>query len=414
MGLYENKNGILSPIAGRGRAEYGASTVRTGTSSIAAGIPAGGVATVEITFTDPMPDANYLVDISFTQVKNFAYSIGKRQKTKFTVIITNTGTGDYYAGDTLFKYTAFKLYTDTEYNKLLQVPSQIDDIYKSNGMLGAKNLLTYPFADTNKELNGITYTDNGDGTVTANGTATGGNSWYMFSAYNKTPNIETKLQDGVKYILSGCPQGGSENTYFLLYYVTTGESERYVDTGNGVEVEKGTGNRYWGIYIMEGTTVSNLVFRPMLRLACDTDSTYVPYAATNKELTDVLQVEEIPITWNLPDGVVMDYNYSHCYRVGKLCTLLLAFRIGIQQANELLTIGSIPSKYIKPMPASDKPTQNAYIQSTKKYTGNSGQFQTETYTIGIATVDGSISIRSDTVVDKNNHFVSAIFTFPTR
>ena len=29
MGLYKNTNGVLSPIAGRGKAEYGASTVRT-------------------------------------------------------------------------------------------------------------------------------------------------------------------------------------------------------------------------------------------------------------------------------------------------------------------------------------------------------------------------------------------------
>lgn len=127
MGLYKNKNGVLSPIAGRGRAEYGASTVRTGTSSITAGIQAGAVATVEITFTDPMPDADYLVDISFVQVKNLAFSIGKRQKTKFTVIITNTGTVDYFGADTMFKYTAFKLYTDTEYNSILnKIPDLLD------------------------------------------------------------------------------------------------------------------------------------------------------------------------------------------------------------------------------------------------------------------------------------------------
>ena len=35
-----------------------------------------------------------------------------------------------------------------------------------------KNLLPYPFKDTTKTINGITFTDNGNGTVTANGTAT--------------------------------------------------------------------------------------------------------------------------------------------------------------------------------------------------------------------------------------------------
>lgn len=290
----------------------------------------------------------------------------------------------------------------------------IDGVYKANGILGAKNLLTYPYPKQSSELNGITYTDNGDGTVTANGTATGGNSWYMFSAYNKTPNIETKLQDGVKYILSGCPQGGSENTYFLTYGITTGEGETYLDTGNGVEIEKGTGNRYWGIYIMEGTTVSNLVFKPMLRLACDPDSTYVPYAATNKELTDNSQLVEVPITWNLPEGVEVDYNYSHCYCVGKICTLYISMRISIPQANTRITIGSIPAKYIKQLPADDHPTNYGGFTEQKRFSNNQGLPGTENYIIGVQSEDGAIYVISDAVVAKNNHFINGLFTFLTR
>ena len=153
MGLYENKNGVLSPIAGRGRAEYGASTVRTGTSSITAGIQAGAVATVEITFTEPMPDSNYLVDISFIQVKNLAFSIGKRQKNSFSVIITNTGTVDYFGADTMFKYTAFKLYTDTEYNDILtKMPELLSGrttiLSSSDDIDAIKDPGTYSWNDT--------------------------------------------------------------------------------------------------------------------------------------------------------------------------------------------------------------------------------------------------------------------------
>ena len=38
--------------------------------------------------------------------------------------------------------------------------------------------------------------------------------------------------------------------------------------------------------VYNGTTVNDLVFKPMLRLASDPDNTYQPYAMTNKELTD--------------------------------------------------------------------------------------------------------------------------------
>ena len=40
------------------------------------------------------------------------------------------------------------------------------------------------------------------------------------------------------------------------------------------------------IAINDGVTVNNLTVYPMVRLASDTDNTYVPYAMTNKELTD--------------------------------------------------------------------------------------------------------------------------------
>ena len=66
------------------------------------------------------------------------------------------------------------------------------------------------------------------------------------------------------------------------------------------------------------------------------------------------------------------------------------------------------------MPASDRPSQYGFVQATNLFLGNTGQFQTETYTVGIDTNNGNIFIRSDAVVDKNNHFISANFTFPTR
>lgn len=42
-----------------------------------------------------------------------------------------------------------------------------------------KNLLPYPYSDTTKTVNGITFTDNGDGSVTISGTATGGAYFYL-------------------------------------------------------------------------------------------------------------------------------------------------------------------------------------------------------------------------------------------
>jgi hypothetical protein len=48
------------------------------------------------------------------------------------------------------------------------------------------------------------------------------------------------------------------------------------------------------VRIYSGTTVSNVVFKPLLRLATDPDSTYQPYAMTNQQLTKHIDIATLP------------------------------------------------------------------------------------------------------------------------
>lgn len=116
MGLYKNTNGVLTPIAGRGKAEYGASTVRTG--NVAVNIAGGGTNPMEVTFDTPMPDANYMVDCTITdqQLSKQIITVEKKTANGFILYVTNVYTN---ALSYNIKYTAFKLYTDNEYNELL-------------------------------------------------------------------------------------------------------------------------------------------------------------------------------------------------------------------------------------------------------------------------------------------------------
>ena len=110
------------------------------------------------------------------------------------------------------------------------------------------NLLP-PFEST--VLNGITYTKNEDGTITANGTATAD------SFYRQNINLE----EG-DYYLSGSPTGGANNTYFLQ---AMGYGEAGNDYGSGTTFKVTTSSSV-GIRIMiyQGVTVNNLVFKPMI------------------------------------------------------------------------------------------------------------------------------------------------------
>lgn len=113
-----------------------------------------------------------------------------------------------------------------------------------------ENLLTKPYVDSTKEVNGIMFTDNGDGTFTANGTASA-DATFNVKVFKTTPTDS--------FALVGCPAGGSASTYYIAY-------EGYGrDYGNGVMWD---GSRdFWDtvtIVIKNGTKVSNLKFAPQI------------------------------------------------------------------------------------------------------------------------------------------------------
>ena len=77
---------------------------------------------------------------------------------------------------------------------------------------GGRNLIPYPYYDRTKTVNGVTFTVNNDGSITAEGTA--------------TANADFDLTDGVsldfylnpeKYILSGCPAVAVKPNIFCCF-----------------------------------------------------------------------------------------------------------------------------------------------------------------------------------------------------
>ncbi len=135
--------------------------------------------------------------------------------------------------------------------------------------LKSKNLLPFPYFHSSMLQAGITYTVNSDGTITANGTATG-RSEFVLSA-NKSDWASGN------YVLSGCPSGGSADTYSLQTI------NGFSDTGSGLQKNDTAEFARISIIIKKGTTVSNLVFKPQLELGT-TPTAYTPYIS---DLTSV-------------------------------------------------------------------------------------------------------------------------------
>lgn len=134
-----------------------------------------------------------------------------------------------------------------------------------------ENLLHPPYGSKSGEYNGITFTVNDDGTITANGTAT---DEVQFNLYN--PSLGHLLvTEGGDYTFSGCPQGGSEETYYVMVYPDATSSDTLSDIGNGVTFSYDPSTKPEGmpgdnlaftIIIKEGISANNLVFKPMLKL----------------------------------------------------------------------------------------------------------------------------------------------------
>lgn len=138
-----------------------------------------------------------------------------------------------------------------------------------------KNLLPGRMFAESKTLSGVTVTVHEDNSFTLNGTASQGIQITL------APNVI--LEDGVEYILNGCPSGGSKDTYCLVTTErSSGSTTPIYDTGDGVKFT-GDGESFsTNLLIASGTTLDNLTFKPMLRLASIEDDTYEAYGLNVK------------------------------------------------------------------------------------------------------------------------------------
>lgn len=108
--------------------------------------------------------------------------------------------------------------------------------------------------------NGVEYTINADFSITANGTPSGSIS-YIYLYFNGVSRIIDSFCNG-NYVLSGCPEGGSNSTYRL--YAAAGSYAK-VDYGEGVLLDD---TSQTGIVVIiaiyGGYTANNLTFKPMI------------------------------------------------------------------------------------------------------------------------------------------------------
>lgn len=118
------------------------------------------------------------------------------------------------------------------------------------------NLIYFPFWENSKTKSGLTFTNNADGTVTVNGTATG-------TAIYIIRNFDLILPAG-EYVLSGASGGQLGSGSYHIQIATANYSKAW----NGVDATQFTLEKeetlLVQIVVYEGQTLENYVFKPMI------------------------------------------------------------------------------------------------------------------------------------------------------
>lgn len=185
------------------------------------------------------------------------------------------------------------------------------EIDKTSTLQG-QNLIPYPYDGTEGNTNGITWTVNDDGSVTANGTASKDAPYSLIYPYNLS--TMKSLQLGNTYIIS---DGLTDEQHTNVGYMQLVRYDKNNPTNwkCGVSSMKGTeiytandeNTLQYGIrlIIRNGATANNITFKPMLEVGTmshEYQPTTISNTSLNERLSDQQGQNLIPYPYYRPDS----------------------------------------------------------------------------------------------------------------
>ena len=143
---------------------------------------------------------------------------------------------------------------------------------------------------SSQTITGITVTKNDDGSYLCTGTATS-DILLQFETFNT---------GGESYILTGCPSNGSYSTYCL------GVVDHGTDYGTGLTFSE-SGKPYIRIAKGYECPTDGLLFKPMIRLASESDATFAPYA----NICPITGQDKASLSWITNQGITMNFGTTY-------------------------------------------------------------------------------------------------------
>ena len=158
-----------------------------------------------------------------------------------------------------------------------------------------------PSINTSQTINGITFTKNNDGSITANGTATN-DAIYPLNNEGTTIADTLNISPGNYKLIDSV--GDYTNYFTQLYYNNSTDGSKFINTGLDTALNFTISENSIGratVYIRSGVTVNNLTFKPMILLVSETDETYEPFTNGASPNPDYQQPIEVLEGYNLLD-----------------------------------------------------------------------------------------------------------------
>lgn len=177
-----------------------------------------------------------------------------------------------------------------------------------------KNLIEYPYYNLKPYASvtnaGVTYTENGDGSITLNGKSTANTAFSIAYIMDDIPSA--------KVVLSGVPDGSKSSTYYWKLNTTACYTEGKAYTASTYK------GKILSFYIIKNKTFDNFVIRPQLEMGTTPTEMeprkleYYRYNSIDSDIDLPLMSDNIkcvsPIT--VIRGVVLNSDGSESYTIG--------------------------------------------------------------------------------------------------
>lgn len=346
---------------------------------------------VNLTTVGDMPEDNYILSGCPVGSGESTYAIATRNSNNELLFVDENG----YTGRFPKSTSSITLYIKRGNN-----PSSPVTFYPMVRLASDTDPTYQPYAKTNTELTkdtkgltdnqfgnscvnllenegssvvteGITFTVNADKSVSAYGTLEANKNVVFVINANKVYSDFI----GKRLKLSGCPKNTGLSACRITAYraeSADGSSGSVFDYGDGVVYEhlnNGTGTRVHYQIEMGNSTSSpvsiNTTFKPMITVADMPNSDYahyVPYAKSNKELTNY--TNPIDIAFTPTDATKATLDWGKFYRVGDIVMANVGFLVQNITAGDTVSLGTIPVQSTTPVVS---PVCDGYL--TKDYAG---------------------------------------------